>query len=362
MATPSNKDYYDILGVSKDATPEDIKKAFRAKARTMHPDVCKEPGAEERFKEVSEAYDTLSDPDKKARYDAVKAGGFTTQNPYTSGSAGASSWSGGYSPFGGWTSWGGPYGAGYGSASRAPQGTPYARKQGATRSIQLELTRDEARKGCTKRVAYSHLESCPECRGRGYEAGSEPITCPTCHGSGQAEVDMMGLFTTAMQCSVCQGSGKIIKNACHSCHGTGTRQGRSTVEVKVPAGSHDGDEVRVPGAGDAGRCGGASGDLKASFVVPSEHLTQQQEALFTGLGVVCAVLVCTLFSRLIMHVLSLLAFPLLFVAFFASPTLFAKGTGGSFTKRAGKRFLVGFLMGLFLYVIFVPLVSCGRMW
>ena len=142
MATPSNKDYYDILGVSKDATPGDIKKAFRAKARTMHPDVCKEPGAEERFKEVSEAYDTLSDPDKKARYDAVKAGGFTTQNPYTSGPAGAGSWSGGYSPFGGWTSWGGPYGAGYGSASRAPQGTPYARKQGATRSIQLELTRD----------------------------------------------------------------------------------------------------------------------------------------------------------------------------------------------------------------------------
>ena len=89
MATPSNKDYYDILGVSKDATPEDIKKAFRAKARTMHPDVCKEPGAEERFKEVSEAYDTLSAPDKKARYDAVKAGGFTTQTPYTSGPAGA---------------------------------------------------------------------------------------------------------------------------------------------------------------------------------------------------------------------------------------------------------------------------------
>ena len=104
MATPSNKDYYDILGVSKDATPGDIKKAFRAKARTMHPDVCKEPGAEERFKEVSEAYDTLSDPDKKARYDAVMAGGFTTQNPYTSGPAGAGAWSGGYSPFGGWTS------------------------------------------------------------------------------------------------------------------------------------------------------------------------------------------------------------------------------------------------------------------
>ena len=363
MATPSSKDYYDILGVSKNATPDDIKKAFRTKARTMHPDVCKEPGAEERFKEISEAYETLSDPEKKARYDAVREGGFTTQNPYTAGPAGAGgSWAGGYNPFGGWASWGGSYSSGYSSAARTVHGTPYVRKQGATRSIQLELSRDEAHKGCTKRVAYSHLESCPECRGRGYETGSEPTVCPTCHGTGQAEVDMMGLFTAAAQCPTCMGSGKVIKNACKACGGTGTRQGRSTVEVKVPAGSHDGDEVRVAAAGDAGRCGGATGDLKATLVVPSEHLTQQQEAIFTVAGVVTAVVVCTLFSRFIMSLLSVLAFPLLFVVFFASPSLFAKGKGGSFAKRAGKRFLSGFLVGLFLYVIFVLPFSCTRMY
>lgn len=362
MATPSHKDYYEILGVSKDASADDIKKAFRTKARTMHPDVCKEPGAEERFKEVSEAYDTLSDPDKRARYDAVRAGGFSTQNPYAAGAAGAqgAGWAGGYGPFGGWTSWGSPFTSSYGSASRSSQGAPYARKQGSTRSIQLELTREEAHKGCTKRVAYSHLETCPQCRGKGCEAGSEPAVCPQCRGTGQAQVDMMGLFTTAMQCPMCSGAGKVIKDPCHACGGTGTRQGRSTVEVRVPAGSHDGDEVRVPGAGDAGRCGGATGDLKATLVVPSEHLTQQQEALFTVAGVACAVVVCTLFAGLLMRVLSLLAFPLLFVVFFASPQLFAKGTGGSFAKRAFRRFLSGFLVGLFLYVIFVLPFSCAR--
>lgn len=365
MATSSHKDYYEILGVSKDASVDDIKKAFRTKARTMHPDVCKEPGAEERFKELSEAYETLSDPDKKSRYDAVRAGGFTTQNPYasSSGAAGAG-WAGGaYNPFGGWASWGsGPFG-GYGSTSRpgAGQGAPYVRRQGATRSIQLELSREEAHKGCCKKVSYAHLESCPDCLGRGYPQGSEPAVCSVCHGSGQVSVDM-GLFVTNMACQACSGAGRVIKDACRTCGGTGTRQSRSTVEVNVPAGSHDGDELRVPGAGDAGRCGGASGDLKADLVVPSEHLTQTQEALFTALGVVSAVVICTLFSGLIAALLQILIFPLCFVAFFAFPSAFRTSTGGSFAKRAGKKFLSGFLMGLVVFVIFILPQSCSPMY
>ncbi len=364
MATSSHKDYYEILGVSKDASADDIKKAFRTKARTMHPDVCKEPGAEERFKELSEAYETLSDPDKKSRYDAVRAGGFTTQNPYASSSGAAgSAWSGGaYNPFGGWASWGSSPFGGYGSARPAGgQGTPYMRRQGATRSIQLELTREEAHKGCCKKVSYAHLESCPDCLGRGYAQGSEPAACGVCHGSGQVSVDM-GLFVTNMACQACGGSGRVIKEACRTCGGTGTRQSRSTVEVNVPAGSHDGDELRVPGAGDAGRCGGASGDLKADLVVPSEHLTQGQEALFTALGVVSAVVVCMAFSRFIAALLQVLFLPLCFVVFFAFPSAFRTTSGGSFARRAGKKFLSGFLVGLVVFVIFILPQSCSPMY
>ncbi len=364
MATSSHKDYYEILGVSKDASVDDIKKAFRSKARTMHPDVCKEPGAEERFKELSEAYETLSDPDKKSRYDAVRAGGFTTQNPYASSAAGGSAWSGGaYNPFGGWASWGSsPFGSAYGSARPgAGQGTPYVRRQGATRSIQLELTREEAHKGCCKKVSYAHLESCPDCLGRGYAHGSEPAVCGVCHGSGQMSMDM-GFFAANMTCTACAGSGRVIKDACRTCGGTGTRQSRSTVEVTVPAGSHDGDELRVPGAGDAGQCGGASGDLKATLVVPSEHLTQTQEALFTGLGVVSAVVVCVLFRSLIAVLLQILFLPLCFVVFFTFPSAFRTSTGGSFASRAAKKFLSGFLLGLLVFVIFILPQSCGPMY
>ena len=362
MATSSHKDYYEILGVSKDASVDEIKKAFRTKARTMHPDVCKEPGAEERFKELSEAYETLSDPDKKSRYDAVRAGGFTTQNPYASSAGGTgASWSGaGYNPFNGWASWGSsPFTGAYANTGRtSAEGTPYVRKQGATRSIQLELTREEAHKGCVKKVSYSHLESCPDCIGRGYAKGSEPAVCPVCKGTGQLQMDMMGLFMTDVHCTACGGSGRLIKDPCRTCGGTGTRQSRSTVEVNVPAGSHDGEELRVPGAGDAGRCGGATGDLRATLVVPSEHLTQAQEMLFSVAGAACALILGFVFYQAFIALLRIVMLPLFFVAFFCLPSVFRAGQGGSFARRAARKFLSGFLIGIFLFVIFVLPTSC----
>ena len=370
MATTTNKDYYDILGVAKDASTDDIKKAFRTKARTMHPDVSKEPDAEERFKEVTEAYETLSDPDKRARYDAVRSGGFTTENPFrpTGGSSTGAPYG---SPFGGpqdpfgWASWGFPFGGAYGgaqrSSGRASAGSvPYAVEPGATRRIALQLSAEEAKKGCTKSVSYQHLEACAHCRGKGTSEGSDVAACPTCRGTGQVEASMGGLFTAAMKCPTCAGAGKVIRNPCPSCRGTGTSSVRATVRVEVPAGSHDGGSLRVPGMGDAGRCGGPSGDLQVDFEVPSEHLTQNQEIAFTVAGVVCAIALCTAFASTVLRIFAFLALPLFFVFFFVSPSVFKK-KGGSFWQRAARRFGYGVVLGLFVFIVFSPAMTCLRL-
>ena len=279
----TNKDFYEILGVPKDATSDDIKKAFRKKAATMHPDVNKAPDAEERFKEVSEAYETLSDPDKRARYDAVRAGGFTTQNPY----AGRGGTGQGGSPFGGmpfdpfgpfWGGAGSPWGSATVGGQRRSGGTaPYSCEPGAPRRVTLTLTADEARHGAAKTISFERFEPCSACSGRGTSSSDGVITCPMCHGRGSVQARMqtfMGDLSQTMRCPECNGSGKVIKDPCPSCSGTGARLSRATVSVSVPAGSHDGTVLRVKGAGDAGRCGGARGDLEAELSVPSEHRHQ----------------------------------------------------------------------------------------
>ena len=356
MAVP-NKDFYEILGVPKDASADDIKKAFRTKARTMHPDVSKAPDAEERFKEVSEAYETLSDPDKRARYDAVRAGGFTTDNPYRS-PGGSTPYGSPQDPFS-WATWGSPFGSWstQGSARRASSGVPYRQEQGATRRITVQLTAEESKKGCSKNFGYTRRERCSACGGRGAQDTSSIQTCPTCGGTGEAQVNMAGLFSTVMRCPTCEGSGKVIKDPCSVCHGTGTVERRTTERVEIPAGSHDGGSVRVPGLGDAGRCGGASGDLEVGFEVPSEHLTQNQEIGFTALGVVCSVVLCTLFAGTIMRIFAFMALPLFFVFFFAWPSFSAK-KGGSFWQRAARRFGVGLVLGVFVFILFTPAIAC----
>lgn len=358
MAVTPNKDFYEILGVSKDASTDDIKKAFRTKARTMHPDISKEPDAEERFKEVSEAYETLSDPDKRARYDAVRAGGFTTDSPYRSGH-GSAPYGSPQDPFG-WASWGSPFGgwATQGSGRYGASNTvPYKSEQGATRRIVMQLTAEEAKKGCSKSVSYQHQERCAACHGTGAGDASSIQTCPTCQGTGEAQVNMAGLFNAAMRCPSCDGSGKVIKDPCSACRGTGREQRRTTERVTIPAGSHDGGSIRVPGMGDAGRCGGASGDLEVGFEVPSEHLTHEQEMGFTIAGVVCSAFVCTLFAGTIMRLFAFLSVPLFFVFLFAFPSFSAK-KGGSFWQRAARRFGVGLVLGVFVFILFMPAMSC----
>lgn len=364
MAT--TKDFYEILGVAKDASTDDIKKAFRKKAATMHPDVNKAADAEERFKELSEAYETLSDPQKRQRYDAVRSGNFTTQNPYTGGSAttgGGSAYGG--MPFDPFSPFWGPFSGStrqYSTGRRSSGTAPYSVEHGNTRRIGLTLTSDEARHGAVKVVTFERFEPCSACSGRGCASSDGIITCPTCHGRGQVDArmaTMLGDIVQTMQCPECAGSGKVIKEPCRECSGSGVRLKRSSVKVTVPPSSHDGTVLSVPGAGDAGRCGGANGNLEAELTVPSEHLTQQQEALFTLAGVVASVVLCFTFASTILRILTFLALPLCFV-FFVMP-LGTRKRGGSFWQRALRKFGFGMLIGLFVFIVLSPMASCSRL-
>ena len=365
MPATANKDYYDILGVPKDASADDIKKAFRTKARTMHPDVSKEPDAEAKFKEVSEAYETLSDPDKRARYDAVRSSPFSTQNPYAQGpatSSGGRTYTGDpFSPFG-WPFGGSPYTSSYYGSGRPRSSStaPFTPEPGLTRRISLELTADEAKSGCTKTVVYERFEHCQRCSGTGSSTPGGASTCPTCHGNGRINarlVTFMGDVHQEMRCPECNGSGKVITDICPECSGSGTRLHRTTVSIKIPPASHDGNVLRVKGQGDAGRCGGPTSDLIADLTVPSEHLTQSQEFWFTVLGIVLSIVICSVFANTVLRLVSFFALPLVFV--FLMFPMGGRNKGGSFWNRAARRVGVGMLIGLFLFIMFLPLVSCS---
>lgn len=384
-ATGSNKDYYDILGVARDASDDAIKKAFREKARTMHPDVNKAPDAEERFKEISEAYETLSDPSKRRRYDAMRRGGFSPQRPGPSaGPAGQGapfdpfSWPFGGAnpfgpdgPFGGTNPFGpdGPFGAGspFGSPfgaqsrrSRRSSTAPYAREAGGSRRIQMALSRDESRKGVAKTVRFERFERCPVCAGSGAKDPSSITTCPTCHGTGNLTTvsrTIMGDIVQNMTCPECNGSGKVIIDLCPECSGSGVQLKSASVQVDIPANTHDGSSVRVKGAGDAGRNGGAAGDLVADVVVPTEHLTPAQESMFTLLGIAISLVLCTLFYSTVLRLLTAFALPLFFL-FFMIPMGGVK-RGGSFMNRAARKIGTGLVIGLIVFVVLVPFLSCS---
>ena len=251
-----DKDYYEILGVPKDASQADIRKAFQKKAMKLHPDVNKAPDAEQQFKEVSEAYAVLSDEDKRRRYDAMRSG-----TPF----AGAGGYGGGYSgtpsgdPFGGDPfGWGFPFG-----------GTGYTTRSRRSRSYNPRAGQD---------VTYT---MCEECHGKGSVVSEHAETCPTCGGTGRMSVDMSGLFgfgVFEVECPECEGSGKVVADPCEHCGGTGRVLTASEVVIDIPAGSHDGDVIRIKGMGNAGTNGMESGDFVCRVGVPSERVTQRQAA------------------------------------------------------------------------------------
>ena len=253
------RDYYEVLGVQKGATDAEIKKAYRRLAKENHPDL--HPGdkeAESRFKEINEAYEVLSDSDKRSRYDQF---GFAGVDPNSA--AGGGGFGGGFAggfDFGDLGDiFGSFFGGGFGGG-RARTGP----QRGESLRMGLTITFEEAAFGCEKEVTLDRVEQCETCHGSGAAAGTSPETCPNCHGSGQVQQRRqtpMGVFATTTTCPRCGGKGKIISNPCKDCGGTGQVRRRKTVKVSIPAGIDNGQTISLRGQGNAGRNGGPSGDL-----------------------------------------------------------------------------------------------------
>ena len=272
------RDYYAVLGVDKSATAEQIKKAYRKKAMEFHPD--RNPGnqeAEEKFKEVGEAYEVLSDADKKARYDQF---GFAGVDPnYGAGQGGGFNGSGfgGFGDFGDIFGdlFGSAFGGGFGGGTRSQQNAP---RRGENIMHRLELTFEEAAFGCEKEISTPRIENCPSCSGSG-SADGVIETCSNCRGSGRVTVvqNMMGMrMQTQTSCPQCSGRGKIVKNPCTTCKGKGKVRKTNKVKVKIPAGIDEGQVVRVRGEGSVGANGGPNGDLQVEILIKSHPIFERE--------------------------------------------------------------------------------------
>ena len=251
----AKRDYYEVLGIQKGATEDEIKKAYRKVAMANHPDTHpNDKEAEERFKEASEAYEVLSDPKKKAAYDqygfagvdGMGGAGNSYQNVYRDFSdifGGAGGFSDIFSSF-----------FGGGGSQRRSASSP---QQGQSLRYDLTIDFKEAAFGCKKEISFAHDDTCPSCHGQG---GSGRHTCPTCGGSGQV-VSGGGFFQMAQTCRTCRGTGTVVDNPCAECHGSGSVRKSEKVSVTIPAGSDDGTRLTLRGKGDAGANGGPNGDL-----------------------------------------------------------------------------------------------------
>lgn len=247
----NKRDYYEVLGVSRDADAEEIRKAYRALAREYHPDVNKSEDAEETFKEITEAYRVLSDEEKRAQYDRFGHGGVNM-----GGGAGGPD----FGDFGGFGDiFDMMFGGGFGS--RQSYSGP---EKGNDLRYDLTLTLEEAVFGTEKKVTIRRYDTCSVCHGSGAAPGSKVETCSVCQGSGQVrrtQQTPFGQFMNVSTCDNCGGSGKIIRNKCSKCGGSGKELITSTIEVKVPAGVDNGSRLRIAGKGEAGERGGPHGDL-----------------------------------------------------------------------------------------------------
>lgn len=242
-----------MLGVGRNATEDEIKKAFRKLARTYHPDVNPgDPNAEAKFKEINEAYEVLSDPEKRARYDQF---GHAEDHPGFGG--------GGFGDFGGFGGFGDIFDMFFGRESEG-RAARYGPERGADLRYDLEISLEEAAFGLEEDIELTRMDSCPECRGTGAKPGTEPVTCPTCHGKGQVghrQTTAFGMFTSLTTCPRCRGEGRIIESPCVNCQGRGRVRGRHKIRVKIPPGVDTGTRVRVGGEGESGLRGGGPGDL-----------------------------------------------------------------------------------------------------
>ncbi|MEW5865443.1 MAG: molecular chaperone DnaJ [Bacillota bacterium] len=274
----AKRDYYEVLGVDRNASQEEIKKAFRKLARRYHPDMNKEdPSAEAKFKEINEAYEVLSDPEKRSRYDQF---GHAAEGP--AGPGGAGGWD--FGDFGSFDSIFDMFFGGGFRGSRAPRPGP---ERGADLRYDLEISLEEAAFGLEREIDVVRLESCPDCRGTGAKPGTSPVTCPLCGGRGQTSQvrnTAFGRFTSIATCPRCAGEGKIVESPCQSCQGRGRVRRHKRIRVKIPAGVDSGMRVRVAGEGEAGMRGGPPGDLFV-FIEVRPHEVFERE----GNDIVCEV-------------------------------------------------------------------------
>ena len=274
----NNTEYYDRLGVSKDASQDEIKRAYRKMSKKYHPDINKEPGAEEKYKEVQEGYETLSDDQKRAAYDQYGpdgANGFGGQGGFGGfdGGAGFGGFEDIFSSFFG------------GGATRNPN----APRQGDDLQYRVNLSFEEAIFGAEKEVHYNREATCKTCSGSGAKPGTSPVTCGRCHGQGVINVDTqtpLGMMRRQVTCDVCHGTGQEIKEPCQTCHGTGHEKQSHKVSVKIPAGVETGQQIRLAGQGEAGFNGGPYGDLFVIINVnPSDKFTRDGSTIYYTLNI-----------------------------------------------------------------------------
>ena len=263
----AKRDYYEVLGVEKGASEDELKKAFRRKAKEFHPDLNKDnPEAEGKFKEVNEAYEVLSDPEKRSRYDQF---GHAGVDPSAAGGAGYGGGFGGFGGFGGGIDMEDIFGSIFGGGFGGGRGRQNRAEKGRTIQQNITVTFEEAAFGTEKTIRVIRMEGCEECGGNGAKKGTQPETCPTCHGTGQIRMSM-GFMSTARTCDTCRGTGKIIKEPCQKCQGYGQVRRDRTINVKIPAGIADGQAISIRGEGDHGKRGGPAGDVILQISV-KEH-------------------------------------------------------------------------------------------
>ena len=274
------RDYYEVLGVSRGASEDEIKKAYKKMARKYHPDL--NPGdktAEEKFKEVNEAYEVLSDADKKARYDQYGHAGVDPN-------FGAGGFGGGFDgsfDFGDLGDiFGSFFGGGFGGGRRTK---PNAPQRGESIRMSIAISFEEAAFGCEKAVTVERYETCDTCHGNGCAPGTSPEVCPDCHGTGTVQVRRqtpMGVFATSSPCPKCGGKGRIIHQPCKDCRGSGMVRKKKTIQASIPAGIDNGQTISIRGQGNAGKNGGPAGDLLITITVRPHELFRRE-----GTSVLC---------------------------------------------------------------------------